>query len=70
MSKKDAAIDFKGLSVNERLLVSGQFDQFDRAARTKNREKMISMLQNVQLPENAARHWVDTLLGDQHFFYY
>jgi hypothetical protein len=71
MSKKqENQTAFKGLTVNERLLISGQLDKFDKAARTGNRKKMISLLQNVDLTKNSAKSWVDTLLGDQKFFYY
>jgi hypothetical protein len=61
--------NYSGLTVNERLYVSGMLDKFDDAARNRNRDTMISMLQHVALPENYAARWVDTLLGDNTFFY-
>lgn len=62
--------NYKGLSVNERLAVSGQLDNFGAAAKKGNREKMISMLRSLAISEPYAKRWVDTLLGDQKFFYY
>jgi hypothetical protein len=71
MSRKiETPKDYSGLTVNERLFVSGMLDQFDDAARKRNRETMISMLQRVALPESYAARWVDTLLGDDTFFYH
>jgi hypothetical protein len=70
MSKKiENKQSFDGLTVNERLMVSGLLDKFDAAARKRNRERMISMLLRVALPKQYAAKWVDTLLGDQTFFY-
>jgi hypothetical protein len=71
MGKKvDAKIDYRGLTVNERLHVSGLLEQFDAAAHARNRARMIAMLKRVSLPETYAVQWVDTLLGDQTFFYH
>jgi len=62
--------DFSGMTVNERLFVSGLLDRFDAAARQKKRETMIAMLQRVALSEQYATRWVDEMLGDQTSFYY
>ena len=70
MNKKSASKkNYRGLTVNERLMVSGLLDQFSVAARKRNRQAMIAMLRKLALPEQYATHWVDTLLGDQTFFY-
>jgi hypothetical protein len=69
MGKKADVKDYKGLTVNERLVVSGLLDRFDAAARARNRERMISMLKRVALSDSYANQWVDALLGDQTFFY-
>jgi hypothetical protein len=68
--KPMAKQDYSGLTVNERLCVSGLLERFDAAARRRNRERMIAMLKRVALPEKYAAQWVDTLLGDQNFFYW
>jgi len=71
MGKKvEAKKDYNGLTVNERLHVSGLLERFDAAARGRNRKRMIAMLKRVALPEPYAVHWVDTLLGDTTFFYH
>ena len=70
MSKKiGKCVSFKGLTVTERLHVAGHLERFDDAARQRDREQMISMLQKVELTEQTARRWVDTVLLDKHFFY-
>lgn len=60
--------NFEGLTVNERLCVSGLLERFDTAARLRNRKVMIALLKRVSLPEKYAAQWVDALLGDTHFF--
>jgi hypothetical protein len=67
--KKPAAKNYNGLSVNERLVLSGSLDKFHAAARLKNRKIMIALLKKVGLSEQYATLWVETLLGDQTFFY-
>jgi hypothetical protein len=67
--KSETKKDYTGLTVNERLMVSGLLSKFDAAARKRNRESMIAMLRKVALPEQYAAKWVDTLLGDSTFFY-
>ena len=67
--KIESAKNYSGLTVNERLFVSGMLDQFYAAARDGKRETMISMLKRVALTESYAVRWVDTLLGDNTFFY-
>jgi hypothetical protein len=70
MNKKFAPQDYVGLTVNERLVVSGLLDQFDAAARRRNRDAMILMLGQLALTPKYAATWVDTLLGDTKFFYH
>lgn len=70
MNKKSAPkINYNGLTVNERLCASGLLERFDAAARLRNRARMLALLKRVSLPEKYAIQWVDTLLGDTHFFY-
>ena len=67
--KMETQKDFNGLTVNERLFVAGLLERFDDAAREGKRDAMISMLKRVALSESYAARWVDTLLGDDTFFY-
>ena len=68
--KTDNIQTYNGLTVNERLVVSGLLPKFDAAARQRNRRLMIAMLRKLALTEQYATLWVDTLLGDQTFFYH
>jgi hypothetical protein len=61
--------DFTGLNVKERLCIAGLVERFDAAARQGNRATMMAMLKRVSLPKAYATQWVDTLLGDDTFFY-
>jgi hypothetical protein len=70
MKNKFTPKDYHGLTVNERLVVSGLLDQFDEAARRRNRDAMILMLKQLALTQTYAATWVDTLLGDTTFFYH
>ncbi len=67
--KSDSRKNFSGLTVMERLHLAGLLKRFDAAARRRNREKMMLLLKQVALPEHYAAKWVDTMLGDQTFFY-
>jgi hypothetical protein len=47
--------DYKGMNVNERLCVSDLLQEFEKAAKSRDRGQMISMLLTVNLtPEQAA----------------
>jgi hypothetical protein len=71
MSKKTERKQvYKGLTVNERLMVSGLLEKFHAAAQQRKRDAMIAMLRRVALTEQYATRWVDTMLGDQTFFYH
>jgi hypothetical protein len=67
--KADHKRNYSGLTVNERLALSGLWKKFDAAARVRNRDAMIALLRKVALTEQYAALWVDTLLGDSTFFY-
>ena len=71
MAKKFKAksADFNGMTVNERLALSGMLEKFDAAARSRQRAAMIAILKRVELSDDYAAQWVDTLLGDTTFFY-
>lgn len=48
--------DYSGMTVNERLFTAGLLDAFDRAACSRNRDEMLSILKQVEVdhPESTA----------------
>jgi hypothetical protein len=54
---------YGGMTVNERLFVSKLMDDFDAAARRRDREQMISILVRVDLSEEGASWSVDAILA-------
>jgi hypothetical protein len=40
---------YAGMTVNERLYVSGLLDKFDKAVNEKNIEEVVSILKNIEL---------------------
>jgi hypothetical protein len=54
---------YAGMTVNERLFVSKLMDDFDAAARRRDRAQMISILVRVDLSEKDAAWSVDTMLA-------
>lgn len=51
-----------GVTTNERLWAAGLLDEFEKAARARDREGMIELLRRVDLGDQAA--WIaDTLLA-------
>lgn len=49
-------IDYSGMTVNERLYVAGLLNEFDAAARSRNRDEMLNILRKVDVanPEQTA----------------
>lgn len=45
---------YKGMTVNERLSVSGFMDDFDKAVEEKNIRKIIEILEKVEITEDSA----------------
>ena len=61
---------YRGMTVNERLMVGGIMEQFDAAARRRDRAAMISLLVRVELDEKQATWTTDTLLANpKHYGY-
>jgi hypothetical protein len=54
---------YADMTVNERLFVSKLMDDFDAAARRRDRAQMISILVRVDLSEEGAAWSVDTILA-------
>jgi hypothetical protein len=54
--------DFAGMTVNERLFVAGLLNQFDDAARARDRARMIELLSQIEVvhPDRS----VDTILDN------
>ena len=55
---------YAGMTVNERLFHSKLMDDFDAAARRRDREKMNAILVKVDLNETEAAWIVDTMLAE------
>ena len=65
----DADADrFAGMTVNERLFSAGTLDQFDAAARRRDRITMIALLRSVALTEIEAAKTTDMILADPAFY--
>jgi hypothetical protein len=46
--------DFKGMTVNERLFSLGLINQWDEAAKTRNRQKMIETLLQCKFSQQQS----------------
>ena len=46
---------YAGMTVNERLYLSGMMDEFDKAVEEKNIEKIRSILEHVDLSEESIK---------------
>lgn len=46
---------YQGMTVNERLYVSGLMDAFDKAVKEKDIPKVKSILENVELSEESIK---------------
>lgn len=58
------------MTVNERLFVSGLMDEFDAAARRRERDTMISILVKVALTQKGAAQTAHTILADPSHYGY
>lgn len=47
-------IEFKGMTVNERLYVSGFFEKFNTAVRKKDIKKVIEILKAVEITDESS----------------
>lgn len=46
---------YAGMTVNERLYVSGLMDEFDKAVKERDVERIRSILSNVELTEESIK---------------
>ncbi|MBZ2190604.1 hypothetical protein K8B33_16000 [Alcanivorax sp. JB21] len=52
---------YAGMTVNERLYVSGLMDEFDEAFKEKNAEKMRNILERVGLTEESIKPIIEDI---------
>jgi hypothetical protein len=62
MNMADDDSPYAAMTVNERLYVSGLIGAFDAAARSRDRAKMIRILERVDVPE--AYRTADAIIAD------
>jgi hypothetical protein len=55
---------YAGMTVNERLVISGQMAAWDAAVVRRDRARMIEILVATELTAEQAAHTADTTLGD------
>jgi hypothetical protein len=56
---------FGGMTVNERLVVARLMEQWDQAAHARDRNTMIEILQQVELPETESVKITDKVLANR-----
>jgi hypothetical protein len=52
---------YSGMTVNERLYVSGLMDEFDEAVQKKDAEKVRAILEKVELTEESIKPILEKL---------
>jgi len=52
---------YAGMTVNERLYVSGLMDEFDKAVEGKNTERVRGILEKVELTEESIKPILEEL---------
>lgn len=55
---------YPGMTVNERLVISGLMPEFEAAMRARDRARIIAVLQRVGLSTEDAAFTADTILGN------
>ena len=60
-------VRFGGMTVNERLFVAGILDQFDDAARRRDRPAMLAYLRRVAMTDSQAVETADAILANPSF---
>ncbi|RII25738.1 MAG: hypothetical protein CXR30_18320 [Geobacter sp.] len=54
--------DLKGMTVNERLFSLGLTDQWDKSAKSRNRQKMIEVLLQCAFSQEQSEQTTDAVL--------
>ena len=62
--------DYSGMTLNERLFAAGILEQFDTAARRRDRARMISLLLTVDVGQSKAECTVEAILANPSFYGY
>jgi len=57
-------MDYGGMTVNERLFVSGRLWDFEAAVKEGNRQKVLEILKELQVSESDAIHIIDVYVGN------
>ena len=57
-------MDYSGLTVNERLFVSGRLWDFEAGVKEGNRKKVLEILKELQVSESDAIHIIDVYVGN------
>jgi hypothetical protein len=71
MNEHDTESDrvrFGGMTVNERLFAAGILDQFDDAARRRDRQSMLAYLRRVAMTDSQAVETADAILANPSFY--
>ena len=55
---------FAGMTVNERLVVAGLLQQWDKSVKARDRDEMIAILKRVDLPETESARIADSVLAN------
>jgi hypothetical protein len=55
--------DYSGMTANERMYAAGLLDQFDNAAKSRNRDAMIRILMQVNIPAADAASIANKILA-------
>lgn len=66
----DSPDDFRGMTINERLVMSGLMDEYEQAASIRDAERMVSILVRTHLPKAAAEATVKAILANPGFYGY
>jgi hypothetical protein len=51
-------MDFSGMTLNERLAMSGLLDEFEKAKKAKNTQRLVQILQEVEVDEKTIESYV------------
>lgn len=58
---------YAGMTVNERLCVSGLIDEFDEAVEKENTKKIRAILEKVELTEESIKPILEKLVGKKSY---